>query len=212
MRFTFKREWESRGFMPDFSQSQIKNEPMLFSADSEFAHANGGPITKYFIEHVLPKNERWVIDSKVVMLMPGWWPCIPGWHHDDVPRSTPSSQPNYRNPEYRSVHYAAIVGDCSRTEYLATSQLDMPEVVDGVVYGKWNEIINKGIEAGLLHTYQIHPNEIIRFTWQDFHRGMKADKNGWRFFIRASAGTFRPITNEIRRQVQVYMPDPEAGW
>jgi hypothetical protein len=42
----------------------------------------------------------------------------------------------------------------------------------------------------------------------------QANGNGWRFFIRASWSTDRVknCTNEIRRQVQVYMENPVEGW
>lgn len=46
----------------------------------------------------------------------------------------------------------------------------------------------------------------------DFHRATPAWKKGWRFFIRASFGTKRLVTNETRLQSQVYLRDLTAGW
>lgn len=74
-------------FAVGIDSNAIKNEKMFFNSDLVFAYENGGPITKSFIDN-LP--EEWktnsVFDSRVHMLMPGWYPAIPGWHHDDVPR------------------------------------------------------------------------------------------------------------------------------
>lgn len=36
--------------------------------------------------------ERYVVDSKIHMLMPGQYPCIPNWHYDMVPRDTLGNQ------------------------------------------------------------------------------------------------------------------------
>lgn len=64
---------------------------MFYRADMGFAWKHGGPITQDFLG-LLPQD--WydspvTIDSRVHMLMPGWYPCIPGMHHDDIP---PDSQ------------------------------------------------------------------------------------------------------------------------
>jgi hypothetical protein len=75
-------------FANDCSNDDIKNEPMFFNCDLDFAWDNGGNITRSFISN-LPydwQDEGIVFDSRVHMLMPGWYPAIPGFHHDDVPR------------------------------------------------------------------------------------------------------------------------------
>jgi len=36
--------------------------------------------------------ERYVVDSKIHMLMPGQYPCIPNWHYDMVPRDVLGNQ------------------------------------------------------------------------------------------------------------------------
>lgn len=49
-----------------------------------------------FILDFLMKQEKnideWTIDIKVHMLMPGQYPCIPGWHIDLVPRGDDGKQ------------------------------------------------------------------------------------------------------------------------
>lgn len=43
-------DWRHEGQMTgEWTQNDVKNEPMLFSADLNFASANGGPITRAFI-------------------------------------------------------------------------------------------------------------------------------------------------------------------
>ena len=59
-------------------QDAIKNEPMFFNASSEHAYHNGGPITKSFI--AAASLHGWsgaVFDSRVHMLMPGWFSVAP---------------------------------------------------------------------------------------------------------------------------------------
>lgn len=87
--FEFDSQIQFIGEMNHYTDEQIKNEPMLFNCDFKHAYDLGGPITGEFLDHIadhLP-TEDIVVDSRVHMLMPGWFPCIPGFHHDDVPRS-----------------------------------------------------------------------------------------------------------------------------
>jgi hypothetical protein len=211
---------------------QIKNEPMLFGADYGFAYTNGGNITRNFLNafyedngHLL--NKKLIIDSRVHMLMPGWYPCIPGWHHDDVARTRKDGQPNYTKMPYKSKHCAAIIGDASVTEFMFGSiSLDIPKL-GKTIYKEWNNEINHRIwwqknkiksppknkfMVQSIEIQSIATNKLVYFDWQTFHRGMPATKNGWRMFIRASWDTDRPIMNEIRKQTQVYMSALEAGW
>lgn len=113
----------------DCSDKNIKNEPMFFNSDFQFAYENGGEITKAFL-NALPDNWKvrdLVFDSRVHMLMPGWYPAIPGWHHDDVPRAPiptgqhfiTAGQPDYDNPRYRSEHIMGLVNaDVCPTQFI----------------------------------------------------------------------------------------------
>lgn len=75
----------------------VKNEPMLFSCDLDATRELGGPITRAWLDAILTDASigPYIIDTRVHMLMPGFWPCIPGWHHDDVPREREDGQPDY---------------------------------------------------------------------------------------------------------------------
>ena len=195
----------------------IKNEPMFFNCNFKFAIENGGPITKSFL-NALPeviKKQPLVFDSRVHMLMPGWYPCIPGWHHDDVPRSN-KGQPNYKTPEYFAKHYMGLVnGDICPTKFIDDPLVEVSKVIDGdLVYKKWHKEIETQIKEGDLKPVIAKSNKIISFDADTFHAGDKAISNGWRWFGRISIQTDRVnnITNEIRKQVQVYLEFPMEGW
>lgn len=202
-------------FNSDFSVQEIKDEPMLFNCDLNFAKKHGGPITKAFIE-ALPedwKNCDVVIDSKSHMLMPGWYTCIPGWHHDDVPRNTANGQPNYTNPAYASQHILGLVNShVSATEF-AIGSVDL-EIIDNDVYKIWNQKVESAVQSGDMTVVSAESGKLYSFDCDTFHRGVKASCNGWRFFIRVSRNTDRTktVTNEIRNQVQVYLEFPMQGW
>lgn len=189
----------------------VKNEPMFFSASPDFAYDHGGPITKQFLDRLTV--EPVAFDSKVAMLMPGWWPCIPGWHHDDVPRSGDAGQPDYDFPGYRSKHAFAIVGDdICRTEFaLGTARFPRPRKGE-IAYGVWDPIVDSKIATRQLEPWVTPMEKIIYFDDRSWHRGVQATGVGWRWFGRASWNTDRPVTNELRFQVQVYLENPKEGW
>lgn len=204
-------------FQSVWDQDIVKNEPMFFNCDLEFAYKNGGPLTRDFIER-LPKDWRDanpVLDSRVHMLMTNWYPCIPGWHHDDVPRSTPTGQPNYVNPEYHSEHLMGLVnGDICPTRFIIGNvEVSSPDI-NTRVYNKMNDQIEFEWEDYDHKIYQAESGKYIEFDCNAFHTGVKAVAGGWRWFIRLSRNTERQkhITNELRRQVQVYLDEPMAGW
>lgn len=193
---------------PSLNESLIKLEPMFFSADKAYAWANGGAITRAFIDQFLSGYDDWIIDSRVHMLMPGWYPCIPGWHHDDIPRSGLNGQPNYDNPEYEATHRMLVIGKSAMPEFI-NQQVELYKVENDVVYKAWNEDLNRMEE---LSTQRVASGEVWEFGSNDFHRGMPSSEDCWRFFIRASRNTNRKFHNETRKQVQVYMSELEAGW
>ena len=206
-RGKFQSQWDS---------DIIKNEPMLFNCDMEAAKNMGGPITRNFLENMPDdyKQTEIVVDSRVHMLMPGWFPCIPGFHHDDVPRSGRDGQPNYDNPEYRSVHLLGLVnGDICPTEFaVGDIELTVPET--GIIYKQWHPQVVEAIANGSMQSVSARSGEYLEFDDRAFHQGVRAVANGWRWFIRVSKNTDRTrhCTNELRRQVQVYLEHPMEGW
>lgn len=208
----------------DFDELTVKNEPMLFNCDLEHAKKLGGPITNAVLE-VLPSE--WekvpvVIDSRVHMLMPGWYPCIPGWHHDDVPRTRDDGQPNYGPGQFRSQHILCLInGDICPTAF-ASGSMDFEIPPPGsVIYGDLHPVVENATKTGKLNLTSVPSNRLVQFDDRSWHTGTKAIKNGWRFFIRISRyfdPNQNPVqrgnarTNEIRRQVQVYLENPNDGW
>lgn len=217
--------------MPPRSVQELKADPMLFAADFDFARTHAGLGTHHFISALPPSwqtDPSLIIDSRTHMLMPGWWPCIPGWHTDDVPRppSYFNGQPDIFDPGYRSEHImvvyeAADAPTGSLTEFLL-GDFDIPrayvesEMANGIaLYKVADDIIEarrvEGFYDPKSFTY-VQPNTAVRFDWQSWHRGMPATRTGWRMFIRATIKSPRPHFNELRKQTQVYLADPTLGW
>lgn len=198
-----------------FPDSVIKNEPMFFSSDLHFVREHKGPVTTAFL-NAIPfdwfMDNTVIMDSRVHMLMPGWYPCIPGWHHDDVPRGGLFNQPNYQTPEYKSEHLACIIGDASRTDF-AYGKIDLPDpALNEITYEKWHPLVDEAVRKHRLLYISAESGVIYQFDWNTFHKGNAATKNGWRIFLRLSRKTNRPVLNEIRKQTQIYMSAENAGW
>lgn len=211
-------------FAQTVSNDNIKNEPMFFNSDLHFAYSNGGAITKSFID-ALPSDWRQdvVFDSRVHMLMPGWYPAIPGFHHDDVPRSDipigqhfiTAGQPDYDTPRYYSQHILGLVNaDICPTEF-AVGECLLKRVPDGeLIYRQWDAEVKELLKSGSLKHAVIKDRTLTMFDWQTLHSGQKTNAHGWRWFGRVSRNTERvnKITNEIRVNAQVYLEFPMEGW
>src|SRR5690606_10082560 len=89
MKFLFQPSYRFHG-NANITAKDFRYETMLFGADLAFAQENGGEITKQVIDSLpkftVPDDLHVVIDTRVNMLMRGYYPSIPGWHCDDVPR------------------------------------------------------------------------------------------------------------------------------
>jgi len=86
----------------------------------------------------LPKK-HWTVDIKVHMLMPGQYPCIPGWHVDLVPRSADGKQDFYRV-------------DTSQKMYLLVSGPPFTEFRDGrkINPGRFTEFTQEDEHRGTI--------------------------------------------------------------
>lgn len=200
-----------------WDERDIKNEPMLFSCDHDSAFQLGGPITRAILS-ALPadwKNRPAIIDSRVHMLMPGWYPCIPGYHHDDVPRNRIDGQPDYDDPAYHAEHLMVLVnGDIAPTDF-AIGDADFPTVpVGGKCYREWHPLVERYTTSGILERASAPSMVFLQFDAHTWHQGVRAVAGGWRYFIRLSRNTARTANpaNEVRRQVQVYLETPMEGW
>jgi len=229
MSYTSERSFkpklkELNSFATEISNNEIKNEPMFFNSDLKYAYEKGGPITKSFIDN-LPNDwkENVVFDSRIHMLMPGWYPAIPGWHHDDVPRPEiptgqhfiTAGQPDYDNPRYHSEHILGLVNaDICPTQFINTECI-MPVIPEGeLIYRNFHKEIEKLIKNNKVEVVEAKDRTLIYFDCNTFHIGVEARSNGWRWFGRVSKNTDRvnKITNEIRVNSQVYLEFPMNGW
>jgi hypothetical protein len=197
----------------------VKNEVMFFGASIDFVNrTTGAPITQALLESALSvlgfeNTEHVVVDTRVHMLMPGWYPCIPGWHHDDVARTRADGQPNYAEQPYYSRHVLFVLNsEIAPTEF-AVGAHDLPDVPLGQkVYQTWHPLVEQQLQSGVLRRVSVQDSEMVGFNWQTMHRGVAAVSGGWRYFFRASVRMPRH-RNEIRRQVQVYVPgNINEGW
>ena len=210
-------------FKDDWPSDVLKNEPMMFNCSVPFAWEQGGPVMRAFLGAVPEGWEDAVVDSRVHMLMPGWYPAIPGYHHDDVPRPPipvgqhfmTAPQPDYDTPRYQSEHLLGLAnGDICPTEF-ACGECEMPAIPDeGLIYREWHKRVEELLETGGLQRYTAPSGRVLQFDWQAFHTGTKAVGSGWRWFCRMTRNSDRckQITNEIRKQVQVYLEFPMEGW
>jgi hypothetical protein len=165
----------------------------------------------------LNKGKYVSIDSRTHMLMPGWYPCIPGWHCDDFYR--PDGQPDLENlPPIQ--HYSVVFGaDVATTEFIWTptefaSPTEIYEVEDSEapLYGYYNQFWNSRTSLDGVVKRKASSGELIQFSGLSFHRGLAAVKSGWRTFVRVTVSDHREPKNEIRKQTQVYLTDPFKGW
>jgi len=197
-------------FATQYTVNEIKNEPMFFNSDIDFAIKNGGPITKEFLELT---NQDGIFDSRTHMLMQGWYPCIPGFHHDDVPRNTANGQPDYITPSYKAKHCLALInGDICPTQFAVGEYNFRLPKTDKIIYEVWDKKVNDLINKGALELVSVPTDQLVYFDWNTWHQGVRANKDGWRWFGRLSWDTNRKATNEIRNQVQVYLEFPKKGW
>lgn len=201
--------------MPYADQTAIKNEPMLHRATYDFAIANGGPLTKLFLQATEEfwRNNDILIDSRVHFApFNGVYFCIPGFHHDDVPREREDGQPEYFNPSYKAEHVMCIWGINAPTEFaLGEAEFYIPELGDKI-YKILSPIVNDMVTTGELRSYYLPERLITYFDWLTWHRGTPAIAKGFRFFIRATRKSGLKPRNEIRMNANVYLPILEEGW
>ncbi len=219
--FTFVSRIDKVGEMPGYvGREDIHEELMLFGASPEFAGAVGGPLTKRFLKEVAPDLDQMrafcaafgmhiVIDTRSHMLMPGFYPAIPGWHCDAFPRGGYGEQPDLTRTTEGAHHLVAFCSDqhngVSRTEFLAHGREVTLDVDPKAV---WSSVHAQS--GGWVATTTQLDGEILRFSQKTLHRAKPAHQKGWRWWVRASC-FYKPPENAVRRQVQVYAPEG-LGW
>lgn len=201
---------------------EVEQEPMLRSHTFSSASQHSGPLTARVLAELVEnadfinalkknKKRKIKIDTKSVMLMEGMYPCIGGWHCDDVPRNPETGQPNIEEINGDADHFLVSLAtdDICPTEFFVPLGNDIHVSEENV----WSSV-NKSVEELRAKdegcVLQFNRGEIVHFNRPSIHRGTAATKKGWRYFFRLSF-TDRDITPSIRSQVQVYT-DISKGW
>lgn len=193
----------------------IRAFPQFYRCSPRFALPRANPDLRAAIEYVLASalTRHWKhisIDTRISMLMPGMYPCIPGWHCDDFWRPT-GQQPDLGSaPDME--HVAVVFGATSFTRYVKEPiELGLPtaEALDGQPLYR---VMHEAIETLRPQTFQVRDGEAWRFTQRSWHRGESATERGWRCFFRLTGSDHLEPVNEVRTQSQVYLTEPFSGW
>lgn len=192
------------GVLSRVEVSDIVNAHKYFGMSSELVDC---PLATIFLEN-LPEDQ-YIVDSRTHMLKPNWYPCIPGWHLDEIYRGR-EGQLDYQNNNWEKEHYFMVFdfGTGSLTEYV--DDLDYPEIKQFDHHSK----IDAYIKSHKMEIKTIKPNTAYKFSCYSPHRGTPATDSGWRYFIRATRFTQRPFENKLQTQAQVYIPHQQIdeGW
>ncbi len=236
IKMTFNRNpIVTAGTIEQPSMDEVRNTPQLFNASLDDALKYGGDLTREAIGAMnLRLDKRHVIvDTKVHMLMPGFYPAIPGWHTDAAPRGPESNPLNSQGPnppnlflqeENSSPRFHLLVtGEGARTDFIAERDIDLliPDEPDTSLYKRMTDYIKNC-------SYSFAPAEYPKFTyitiptctvwewnWWEVHTAVPATKNEWRFLIRVTETDYSEpesnLRNIIRTQSNVYVPE-SFGW
>lgn len=198
--------------LPD--QDQIRRIPQFFRADADMVYRLGGPFLRQLLAKApLSRSHRYVsIDTKVHMLMPGWYACIPGWHCDDFYRPTDDQPDLSRIAHGWSDHVCVVVGPTALPDFVVEPlTLPAPEEMDREgrpLYAVYHE----RIEALRPRRARPASGQMVKFDCLAFHGGTPADRHTWRLFARITQSDHFAPLNEIRTQTQVYLPHPFEQW
>jgi hypothetical protein len=198
---------------------QIEQEPMFYNADVRLVRSTDAPLTRRWLAamgvDLYDTDARWSLDTRSHMLMRGWFPAIPGWHHDDVDRGD-MGQPDY-DADWVSRPMRLTVVDAddqptgSLTEWIVRQPVSVtwPLPGDEPVYRYWDN----QIESDQYGRWTYESGRTVAFDSGDFHRAMPAKSSGWRWFARLCLNPGqRGAAPKIRRQCQVYLPTTNKGW
>lgn len=218
-----RRPLELAGRISERMTNEIRVEPGLFRASLDDAIRFGGDIVRDAIRAMNLRHDRRnvVIDVKVHMLMPGFFPAIPGWHTDGAPRS-PDGSPSGKGPpdimaqesgSFRPHRFHLLVTQCQcLTEFVAEPiSINVPAVPTTDLYKHVTRLVGEAHPA----TKFIPGNQVVEFDWWDLHRGVAALKHEWRCLVRAVESDHytpnRDLRDVLRNQQQVYVP-MDFGW
>ncbi|QNL30826.1 hypothetical protein SEA_ESTES_138 [Mycobacterium phage Estes] len=214
--------------------SLIEATPNLRRASLGNAVLFGGPLLRQLLPHapLVGDHKHVFVDTKVSMLMPGWWPAIPGWHTDGVPRVVPQppgllpgvklyssaaagkpslvEQANQHLDGYRPRYHTIHVGNDCPTEFIdGLLRLPIDHDEDEEMYA---EMTRKIDGCSTLRKLKALEGQWMTWDWWNIHQATQATQRGWRLLVRITESHQPPVDSDfIRPQNQVYVPK-EFGW
>lgn len=200
----------------DVDVGDLRQWPQLLRASPRFAAAQGHEGLCKLVDlaksHLTRPFAHVTLDTRLSMLMPGMWPCIPGWHCDDFWRPSDGGQPDLISAPY-SEHIAIVLGGCSLTRFInERAELKIPTVWDLQVGETLYGYMHPRIEQMGLKTMQLTPEQLVRYSQLTWHCGEAAVERGWRYLFRLTGSDYLHPLNERRTQTQVYLTEPFVGW
>ncbi|QUU29306.1 hypothetical protein SSEA_SKINNY_127 [Mycobacterium phage Skinny] len=205
----------------------IEATPNLRRASLSNAILYGGPLLRILLAQapITGTHKNVFVDTKVSMLMPGWWPAIPGWHTDGVPRyrevaggrvldlaGKPSlpMQVTSHHDGYRPIYHTIHVGNDCATEFLdGLLRMPIDHDEDEQMYAEMTRKVN---ECTTLRKLRAQEGRWHSWDWWNIHQATQATERGWRLLIRVTESDQAPDPHDfIRPQNQVYVPK-EFGW
>ncbi|RXZ77953.1 hypothetical protein EBB07_28245 [Paenibacillaceae bacterium] len=204
------------------SEDVIKNTPQLWNASLEDALKYGGELTKSAIGAMNLKFDRKhiIVDTKIHMLVPGFYPAIPSWHTDGVPRGNDLRPDSKGNPDIHSQEnmtysrfHLLVTGQGCLTEFVTQPTiLNVPNEPTTDLYKMVNEQINDKED---LSVTPVPSCTAVEWDWWNIHRGVRATEHEWRYLIRVTETDHMQPQSDLRKilrtQIQVYVPE-NFGW
>lgn len=202
---------------------EIKNTPQLWNASLEDALKYGGELTKSAIGAMNLRFDKKhiIVDTKIHMLMPGFYPAIPSWHTDGVPRGAELKPDGKGSPNIfaqekmdASRFHLLVTGDGCLTDFVTTPTfIDIPEQADTNLYKLVHDEIEKRKDE--LEIVTTPSCTVVEWDWWNIHRAVKATKHEWRYLIRVTETDHMQPQSDLRQvlrtQIQIYVPE-SFGW
>lgn len=204
------------------SQAEVEATPTLRRASLEAATLFGGPVVRAALEQCPLQGDRphVLVDTKVTLLMPGWFPAIPGWHTDGVPRGKNrnpagtgapdlSAQTVEEGPRFHTI----VLGLDNLTRFLRDPiTLDIDHDTDRDLYKEVSHKVNAQL-VSLENPFVPHTTgQWLSWGHWNLHSATPSDGRGWRLLVRVTESDVPPSdTGFLRSQNQVYVPI-EVGW